>query len=155
MRSECGDFAQKANALIWALHMAVIRDEDADRLAQLEKDTPEFNRGLVSALNHRREFDVEEWNQTLALETLDSFDNYCWTLDPFDPLYWQQIYTHLKLPYDENSPHGNPNLGLDTRGNFTWDVKTNADRRSASPVKLFAWALLAIALIWLMFKWGR
>lgn len=155
MRSECRDFAQKANALLWSLHMVIIRDEDADELAQLQKDTVEFKHGLVRALTKRHEVDAAEWNQVLTHETLDSFDDYCWTLNAFEPLYWQQIYTHLKLPYDENSPHGIPELAQDEHGNLNWDVKTSATLRSLTPAKAVAWTLLAILLIWLVFKWSR
>lgn len=155
MRSECRDFAQKANALLWSLHMVIIGDEDADELAQLQKDTVEFKHRLISAMTHRHEVDAEEWNRILALETLDSFDSYCWTLDAFDPLYWQQVYTHLKLSYDESSPRGNPEFVQDEHGNLNWDVITNAARRGMTPAKAVAWTLFAILLIWLTFKWNR
>ena len=42
-----------------------------------------------------------EMQRFLKLQTLDSFNNFCWSLDPADAEYWKKVYVQLDLPYDD------------------------------------------------------
>lgn len=83
------------------------------------------------------------------------FDNYCWTLYPSDPLYWQKIYTHLDLPYDETSPVGEPEVALDNRGDLAWQVESVKEKRKMPVHQVLLWIVGAVALIWLLVKFTK
>jgi hypothetical protein len=52
----------------------------------------------------------------LAMETEESFGKFCQSIGYGDPIFWQKIYTRLRLEYTESSPRGNlptdPETGL-------------------------------------------
>ena len=95
----CKEYAERASAFLVSLRMIVIPDADADRLKNLDRDSTEYNearRKLVIALLEDRSPEMQKF---LKLESLDSFNNYCWTLDPDDPGYWHRVYGQLDLPF--------------------------------------------------------
>lgn len=49
----------------------------------------------------------------LALETSESFGNYCKSIGSKDPIYWQKIYTRIGLEYTSSSPKGNDPVSLE------------------------------------------
>jgi len=100
-RNQCREFADKAGGLVPALRMAVIPDADAEQLGRLARESFEWKRAFSDLISKQLDDRDPEWQRFLKLEALDSFNNYCWTLNPSDPLYWQKVYTHLDLPYDE------------------------------------------------------
>ncbi|MDD5139632.1 MAG: hypothetical protein PHY43_05140 [Verrucomicrobiales bacterium] len=89
-------YADKADGLVGSLSIAVLCDADVDRLGQLPKESPEFKRLFLEAIHRRREQSDLEWQKT-DREAFVAFDNYCWSLESDDPLYWQKIYTHLAI----------------------------------------------------------
>lgn len=42
-----------------------------------------------------------------SVETCSSFGNFCKTIGPEDPNYWQRVYARIGIEYDSRSPHGN------------------------------------------------
>jgi hypothetical protein len=145
-------YADKADVLVRSLSIAVLYDDDMDRLEKLEKGSPEFNRVLIDAVQRRMAQRDLEWKKKPNHESLASFNEYCWSLNPNEPLYWQKIYTQLDMPYDENSPSGLPEMALDDGGHFAWHVESVKSRRKMPHYQILLWAVGAVVLIWLLAK---
>lgn len=93
-------FADKSEFLVGTLFL-ILCDEDVDRLERLERGSSEFNAvHRAASLKRLDQVQLEE-QEMLSQESLDSFDNYCWSLAPNDPLYWRKVYDRLGLSYDE------------------------------------------------------
>ncbi len=76
---------------------------------KLPRKSPEFRKYEWPIMG---EVDAhEEWfitnKEFLSLETSESFGAYCRHIGANNPIYWQNIYTHLNLEYTTNSPKGN------------------------------------------------
>jgi hypothetical protein len=97
----CKEYAERAGALLTSLRMLVIPDAEADRLSRFERDTPEYNEARRKLVISLLEDKSPEMQRFLKLQTLDSFNNFCWSLNSDDPLYWKKVYGNLDLPYDE------------------------------------------------------
>ena len=109
IKQESQKYADLAAGLVASFSMSVMPDEDASRLASIPKDSAEHKKEFVKTV--MAQGDKRHSNPAWAkLESLDSFNQFCWTLDPEDTLYWQNVYTHLGLPYDSDSPKGMPDL---------------------------------------------
>lgn len=102
-RALCKQYVDRATAILAALRMIVIPDAEADRLAPLDHTSAEYEEARRKLIITLLEDKSPEWQRFLKLETLDTFNNYCWTLDPSDPQYWDNIYARLHLPYLGNS----------------------------------------------------
>lgn len=102
-RALCKQYADRAAALLTSLRMIVIPDAEADRLAPLDRNCAEYEAARRKLIITLLEDKSPEWQRFLKLETLDAFNNYCWTLDPAEPQYWQNIYARLQLPYEAKS----------------------------------------------------
>jgi hypothetical protein len=100
-RRLCKEYAEKAAALLISLRMIVIPDAEAERLSRLKYDSQEYDEARRKLVITLLEDKSPEWQRFQKLEGLESFNNYCWSLDANDPLYWRNVYTHLHLPYDE------------------------------------------------------
>jgi hypothetical protein len=145
-------YADKADALVGSLSRSVLLDEDMDRLDMLQKGSPEFNRLFVDSVQRRIAQCDFEWKRKPNHESLVAFNEYCWSLEPGDSLYWQKVYTHLDIAYDENSPSGLPEMALDDGGHFGWHVGSVKSRRKLPLYQILLWAAGAVALIWLLAK---
>lgn len=93
----CRQYAEKAAALLTSLRMIVIPDAEADRLAPLDRSSPEYDEARRKLIITLLQDKSTEWQRFLKLETLDSFNKYCWTLDPTDPAYWEKIEARLQI----------------------------------------------------------
>ena len=102
-RRLCKEFAEKAGALLVSLRMIVIPDAEADRLRAIEPDSAEYNEARRKLVISLLEDKSPEWQRFLKLETLEVFNNYCWTIEPDDAEYWQKVYARLDLPYRDAS----------------------------------------------------
>ena len=150
LREKCKEFADKAGALVASLKMVFIPDTDAEKLNQLPHDSTEYKKVFSQLMIRQLDDSDPESQQFLKLETLDSFNNYCWTLDASDPLYWQKIYTHLGLPYDETCPSGEPDMTHSDDGKLVWKVKSVKDKRKTPLYQVLLWIGGAIALAWFL-----
>jgi hypothetical protein len=99
-RRLCKEYAEKAGALLVSLRMIVISDADAERLSRLDRGSPEYDEARRKLVISLLEDKSPEWQRFLKLEGLDAFNNYCWSLDADDPLYWKQVYARLNLPQE-------------------------------------------------------
>src|SRR3954464_9640375 len=102
-RRLCYAYAEKAGALLTSLRMIVIPDAEADRLSRFERDSPEYAEARRKLVISLLEDKSPEWQRFLKLENLDSFNNFCWSLESDDPQYWKKIYGHLNLPFVETA----------------------------------------------------
>ena len=137
--------------LVTSFPMSVIPDEVANRLSVFPKDSDDYKKAFVKAMIAN----ADKWHSNPAwgkLETLNSFNQFCWTLDPKDSLYWQKIYTHLGLPYDSESPKGLPNLTFEDNARESWVVPKNSPKIKSKPVKVFLLIAGIIAVIWFLLK---
>jgi hypothetical protein len=100
-RRLCKEYAEKAGALLTSLRMIVIPDAEADRLGRLERDSPEYNEARRKLVISLLEDKSPEMQRFLKLQTLESFNNFCWSLDPADALYWKKVYGQLDLAFDD------------------------------------------------------
>lgn len=107
MKTACEKFASLASQLVASLEMMVITDEEFNHLANLPEGSNERKRVLLEVVQNRKR-NEEQGRELAKEETAASFNSFCWTLDYRDPLYWQKVYTHLRLPYDERCPIGQP-----------------------------------------------
>jgi len=101
-RRLCNEYAEKAGALLMSLRMIVIPDAEADRLSLLKRDSKDYEEARRKLIIHLLEDKSPEWQRFLKLQTLESFNNHCWTLDSDDPAYWQKVYAYLELPYKDD-----------------------------------------------------
>ncbi|HUS37733.1 MAG TPA: hypothetical protein VM680_20455 [Verrucomicrobiae bacterium] len=116
-RTLCKQYADRAAALLTSLRMIVIPDAEADRLAPLDRNSAEYDearRRLVITLLQDRS---PEWQRFLKLETLDSFNNYCWTLDATDPQYGQKIHDRLQIDGSTRAKEPSSDLAVTDRSN--------------------------------------
>jgi hypothetical protein len=102
-RRLCKEYAEKAAALLVSLRMIVISDSDADNLSRLERNSDEYNEARQKIVIGLLEDKSPEWQRFLKLESLEAFNDYCWTLEPDDPQYWDRVHERLKLPYQTRS----------------------------------------------------
>jgi hypothetical protein len=93
----CKQYADRAAALLTSLRMIVIPDAEADRLAPLDRNSAEYDEARRKMIITLLQDKSPEWQRFLKLETLDSFNNFCWTLDPTDAEYWPKIYNRLQM----------------------------------------------------------
>lgn len=100
----CKEYAERAGGLLTSLRMIVIPDAEADRLSRLERDSPEYNEARRKLVISLLEDKSPEMQRFLKLQTLDSFNNFCWSLDSADSAYWKKVYGQLDLPYDDKTP---------------------------------------------------
>jgi hypothetical protein len=100
-RRLCNEYAEKAAALLTSLRMIVIPDAEADRLSRLERDSPEYHEARRKLVISLLEDKSPEMQRVLKLRTLESFNNFCWSLDADDALYWKKVYGQLDLPFDD------------------------------------------------------
>ena len=154
-RRRCREYADKAGALVVSLRMVVIPDAEAEKLSRLDRNSAEYKAARGQLLSSLLDDNNPEWQRFLKLEALDSFDNYCWTLDSADPLYWQKVYTHLDLAYDETSQVGEPETALDDRGNLAWQVQSVKEKRKLPYYQVLLWTACAFVLIWLLVKFAK
>jgi hypothetical protein len=131
------EYADKVEALVGSLSVVVLPDDDMDRLNRLQKGSSEFNRVRIDAVLRRMAQCDLELKKVPNRESFLSFNDYCWSLNPRDPLYWQRIYTHLDLPYDENSPIGEADLALDERGHLVCKFASSKDRQKLPFYRFF------------------
>ncbi|MDD5139114.1 MAG: hypothetical protein PHY43_02505 [Verrucomicrobiales bacterium] len=110
LKTECAKLADSAGALIASLDMMVVPDEQFELLARFTDNTPERQRVMLEII-HNQKNNADEEKELEKEETPLSFNSFCWTLNYQDPLFWQKIYTHLDLPYDESCPRGQPKQG--------------------------------------------
>ncbi len=96
-----------------------VEDEKLDELKQLSKRLP-----ADSHEYRRREREIspspfDSSTKTLkdvrlaALETPSSFGDYCQSIGAKDSIYWQKIYTRIRLEYTPASPRGNEPIFAD------------------------------------------
>ena len=100
-RRLCREYAEKAAALLVSLRMIVIPDAEADRLSQLNRNSPAYDEARRKLVISLLEDKSAEWQRFLSLEGLDSFNAFCWSLEPDDAEYWQKVYARLDLRFDE------------------------------------------------------
>jgi hypothetical protein len=142
--------ADKIDELFGFLSSVVVADNDMDRLEKMQRASPEYNRLFIDAIQRRMTQCDLEWKQKPNHESIASFNAYCWSLDPGNPLYWQKIYTHLDIAYDENSPSGLPQMALNDEGHFGWYFETVQRQRKTPHYQILLWAVGAAVLIWLL-----
>jgi hypothetical protein len=102
-RRLCKDYAEKAAAVLASLRMTVIHDAEADRLSKLDRDSAEYDEARRKLVISLLQDTSPEGQRFLKLESLESFNNYCWTLDAADSLYWKKVYDRLSIPFDEKA----------------------------------------------------
>ena len=149
LKHESQKYADLAAGLVASFPMSVMPDEGANRLAPISKNSAEHKKEFVKTVIAQG----DKWHSNLAwakLESLDSFNQFCWTLDPEDTLYWQNVYTHLELPYDADSPKGMPDLTFEDNSRESWVVPKNMRQQKFNPIKIFLLIVGAIAVIWFL-----
>lgn len=102
LKEQCRIFAEKTATLLGSMRMVFISDVDAEKLNRLSHDSLEYKKLFAQLISTQLDDNNPAWQEFLQLEALDSFNNFCWTLEASDPHYWYKIYTHLDLLYDES-----------------------------------------------------
>jgi hypothetical protein len=151
LKSEIDKYADLAAGLVVSIPAMVLPDQEAARLAQIPNESDEYKRikmGIIVKQINRWNLDPV-WGKQ---EALDSFNKFCWLLDPKNILYWQKVYTHLGLPYDSDSPKGMPDLTFDENARESWVVPQNIPNFKSNVVKVFLLIAGVIAMVWFLIK---
>jgi hypothetical protein len=151
-RAVSREYADRADMLFGALSFAVLCDADMDRLAEMQKDSPEFTRAFLDAIYRRRE--QSEAELKADREAFVTFHDYCWSIESADPLYWQRIYTRLDLPYGETCPTGEPDITINNRGDLAWQAQSVKERAQMPFYRVFLWTIGILILLWLFAKFA-
>jgi hypothetical protein len=151
MKSEAYKYADLVAGLVVSVPAMVLPDQEVDRLTQIPNDTNEYKRIKMGIIVEQ----INRWNSNPVWgkqEAIDSFNKFCWLLDPKDTLYWQKVYTHLGLPYDSDSPKGMPDITFDDNARESWVVPQNAPQAKSNMVKVFLLIAGVIAVVWFLIK---
>ena len=148
---ETRKFADLAAGLVISIPAMTLPDDVANRLSQIPKESDEHKRVKVGIIAKQ----IKQWNSDPAWgkqERLGAFCEFCCLLNPEDPLYWQKVYSHLDLPYNQDSPKGTPDLAFDANARESWVVPQNTLQIKNNPVKVFLLIAGIIAVIWFLLK---
>jgi len=86
-----------------------VADDEIAKLRKLEPGTHEFKQlaAEISPTPLDSSTMTFKDDKLASLETVSSFGDYCKSIGPRDPIYWQKIYTRIGLEYTSQSPRGN------------------------------------------------
>ena len=153
LQIECRKSADVVTALMRSLRF-VVSDEKIEKLYQFPPQSNQFKETKGKLIGEQlRECDSNpEWQIISKKENFDVFNGFCWSLDAEDILYWQKVYSHLDLPYDQDSPKGMPDLTFDDNTCESWVVPKNTQQQKDNTVKIFLLIVGVIAAIWFLVK---
>ncbi len=84
-----------------------VADEERNKLKSVLKGSREFSTLQFEMMPSYLDADGKVKPEFASLETLPSFAKFCRQVGAADPLYWQNVYTRIGLPYEKRCPQGN------------------------------------------------
>jgi hypothetical protein len=106
-KQECDDLFKKVvghfGFSIYSLFTLFVEDDEFNELNKMDRISSDFKKRIGILMSKGVDESNLIYQQFLRFESMESFGNFCHHIGPDDPLYWQKIYTHLNLPYNDES----------------------------------------------------
>lgn len=151
MKVGCDKYADIVGALIASFQTTIAPDADVEKIAKYQPDSAERKELARQIFLRQLETRTPEREKLLKEETSISFNAFCWTLVSEDPLYWQKVYSHIGLPYDENCPIGTPKPVIDGVS-CSYEFETVRMLKQHRRITLIFWILCGVGAVWLIWK---